>query len=41
MMMYNIVDTLILGRTTIYVKLKNMQALKLRDEKVLVGMADR
>jgi hypothetical protein len=41
MMMYDIVDTLILGRTTIYVKLKNMQTTKLMDEKVLVGMEGR
>jgi hypothetical protein len=41
MMMYDIIDTLILDRTTIYVKPKNMQTTKLRDEKVLVGMEDR
>ena len=41
MIMYNIVDTLILDRTTIYDKLKNVQTTKLRDEKVLVGMEGR
>ena len=41
MIMYDIIDTLILDRTAIYVKQKNMPTTKLRDEMVLVGMEGR
>jgi len=41
MIMYDMTDTLILDRTTIYVEQKNTPTTKLRDEKVLVGMEDR
>ena len=41
MIMYDTIDTLILDRTTIFVKLKNMPTTKLRDEKVLVGIEGR
>ena len=41
MIMYNIIGTLVQGRTMIIVKLKNIQTTKLRHEKVLVGMESK
>ena len=41
MIMYNIIVTLIIGRTMIIAKLKDIQTTKSRHEKVLVGMEGR